>query len=126
MVRASRFLYEANPGLSVCLGDMLAQDDGDRTATADDTTIARQYLDSVGSKAKLAENEQKEKNKEKPPKRILEINEIVEGLRVWHQVFGTGTVLAIKDRRQGRLTVSFEEHGEMILLATYARLQPFG
>jgi DNA helicase-2/ATP-dependent DNA helicase PcrA len=126
MVRASRFLYEANPGLSVCLGEMLAQDDGDRTATADDTTIARQYLDSVGSKVKLDENDQKEKTKEKPSKRILEVHEIVEGLRVWHRVFGAGTVLAIKDRRQGRLTVSFEEHGEMILLATYARLQPFG
>jgi DNA helicase-2/ATP-dependent DNA helicase PcrA len=126
MVRASRFLYEANPGLSVCLGEMLAQDDGDRTATADDTTIARQYLDSVGSKVRLDENDQKEKTKEKPSKRILEVHEIVEGLRVWHRVFGAGTVLAIKDRRQGRLTVSFEEHGEMILLATYARLQPFG
>jgi DNA helicase-2/ATP-dependent DNA helicase PcrA len=125
MVRASRFLYEANPGLSVCLGEMLAQDDGDRTAVADDTTIARRYLESIGSNAKLAENEQKEKNKEKPTTRILEIHEIVEGLRVWHHVFGAGTVLAIKDRRQGRLTVSFEEHGEMILLATYARLQPF-
>lgn len=126
MVRASRFLYEANPGLSVCLGEMLAQDDGERTATADDTTIARRYLDSVGSKANLVENQQKEKQKEKPSKRILEIHEIVEGLRVWHHAFGSGTVVAIKDRRQGRLTVSFEEHGEMILLATYARLQPFG
>jgi hypothetical protein len=105
---------------------MLTQDDGDRTAVADDTTIARRYLESVGSKVKLAENEQKEKNKEKPSKRILDIHEIVEGLRVWHHVFGAGTVLAIKDRRQGRLTVSFEEHGEMILLATYARLQPLG
>lgn len=125
MVRASRFLYEANPGLSVCLGGMISQDDGDRTITADDTTIAKQYLESVGGKVKLAEETKEEKALEAPSRKILEIHEIAEGLRVWHQVFGAGTVLAVKDRRQGRLMVSFEKHGEMILLAAYAKLQPF-
>jgi DNA helicase-2/ATP-dependent DNA helicase PcrA len=125
MVRASRFLYEANPGLSVCLGEMLSQNDVERTVTADDTTIAKQYLDVVGIKIKLAEEEKKEKNVEKPSSKILEIHEIAEGLRVWHQVFGAGTVLVVKDRKQGRLKVLFEEHGEMILLAAYAKLRPF-
>jgi len=126
MVRASRFLYEANPGLSVCLGEILSEDDAvDRTVTADDTTIAKQYLDSVGAKIKLAEETKEEKTLEKPSRKILEIHEIGEGLRVWHQVFGAGTVLAVKDRKQGRLMVSFEKHGEMILLAAYAKLQPF-
>jgi MurNAc alpha-1-phosphate uridylyltransferase len=32
--------------------------------------------------------------------------------------------LAVKDRKQGRLTVAFEEHGEIIMLAAYAKLQP--
>lgn len=125
MVRASRFLYEANPGLSGCLGEMLAQNDLDCTVTADDTTIAKQYLEAVGVKLKLAEGLKEEKSLEKPSQKILEIHEIAEGLRVWHQTFGAGTVLAVKDRKQGRLKVSFEENGEMILLAAYAKLQPF-
>jgi DNA helicase-2/ATP-dependent DNA helicase PcrA len=125
MVRASRFLYEANPGLSVCLGEMLAQNDLSRTVTADDTTIAQQYLEAVGVKLKLAEGLKEEKTLEKPSEKILEIHEIDEGLRVWHHAFGAGTVLAVKDRKQGRLKVLFEGHGEMILLAAYAKLQPF-
>ena len=129
MVRASRFLYEANPGLSVCIGEILARDDADRTVTADDTTIARQYLEnlgSVGSSVNLAEGKRQEKKQVPRSKKILEIHEIGEGLRVWHSVFGAGTVLAVQDRKQGRLNVAFEDHGEMILLAAYAKLQPFG
>ncbi len=123
-VRASRFLYESNPGLSVSLGEMLVQDAVDRTITAADTTIARQYLEAIGAKVNLAETAKDEKELEKTARKVLEIHEIAEGLRVRHRVFGVGTVLAVKDRRQGRLTVFFEEHGEMILLASYARLQP--
>jgi DNA helicase-2/ATP-dependent DNA helicase PcrA len=124
-VRASRFLYEANPGLSGCLGEMLSQNNVDRTVTADDTTIAKQYLEAVGVKLKLVEELKEDKVLEKPSQKILEIHEIAEGLRVWHQVFGAGTVVAVKDRKQGRLRVFFEEHGEMILLVAYAKLQPF-
>jgi DNA helicase-2/ATP-dependent DNA helicase PcrA len=129
MVRASRFLYEANPGLSVCLGEMLATGDVDRTVTADDTTIARQYLHAVHAEIRLvegkkAQKEEKEKQTgESPGGKILEIHEIAEGLRVWHGAFGGGTVLAVKDRKQGRLTVLFDEQGEMILLAAYAKLR---
>ena len=125
MVRASRFLYEANPGLSVSLGEMLCRDAGDRILSAEDTTIAQQYLEAVGAKVNLAEETKEEKAPAKATGKILEIHEIAEGLRVWHRIFGAGTVIAVKDRRQGRLTVLFEEHGEMILLATYAKLQPF-
>lgn len=130
MVRASRFLYEANPGLSVCLGEMLATDDVDRTITADDTTIARQYLQAVHAEVRLVEGkkaqkeEKAEKTGESPGGRILEIHEIAEGLRVWHGAFGCGTILAVKDRKQGRITVLFDKQGEMILLAAYARLRP--
>ncbi len=125
MVRASRFLYEANPGLSVCLGEMLAQDGGERTVSADDTTIARQYVAAVGATVRVNEDAKEEKKTAEPAKKILEIHEIGEGLRVWHHVFGAGTVLAVKDRKQGRLLVSFEDHGEMILLAAYAKLHTF-
>jgi DNA helicase-2/ATP-dependent DNA helicase PcrA len=125
IIRASRFLYEANPGLSVRLGEMLEQGVGEQTIAAGDTTIARQYLESVNSKVHLAEDKKEEKELEKPAQKILEIHEIAEGLRVRHPVFGVGTVLEVKDRKQGRLTVLFEEHGKMILLAAYARLQPF-
>ncbi|MGB3211328.1 MAG: ATP-dependent helicase [Desulforhopalus sp.] len=124
MVRASRFLYEANPGLSVSLGEILSQDSTTNcTATADDTTIAQQYIESVGATVQLAEGTKEEKTLERTSRKILEIHEITEGMQVWHPVFGAGTVLAIKDRRQGRLTVSFEDHGEMILLAGYAKLE---
>ena len=130
MVRASRFLYEANPGLSVCLGEMLATGDVDQTITADDTTIARQYLQAVGAEVRLVEGkkakkkEKEEKTGESPGGKILEIHEIAEGLRVWHGTFGPGTVLAVKDRKTGRLTVLFDEQGKMILLAAYAKLRP--
>ena len=124
MVRASRFLYEANPGLSVSLGKMLTLGEREHAITADDTTIARQYLDAVGAQITLSEERKEDSACEQASQKILEIHEIGEGLRVWHQVFGAGTVLAVKDRRQGRLVVSFDQHGEMILLATYAKLQP--
>jgi DNA helicase-2/ATP-dependent DNA helicase PcrA len=129
MVRASRFLYEANPGLSVCLGELLVTGDLHRTITADDTLIARQYCQAVGVNVRLVEGkkakkeEKEEKTDENPGGKILEIHEIAEGLRVWHQAFGAGTVLEVKDRKQGRLTVLFDEQGETILLAAYAKLR---
>ena len=122
-VRASRFLYEANPGLSVCLGEILADAGGDRRVTADDTTIARQYLASVGAKVQLSEDVKEPQGVAQPTDKILEIHEIGEGLRVWHQAFGVGTVMAVKDRKQGRLTVVFDEHGETVLLLGYAKLR---
>ena len=124
-VRASRFLYEANPGLSVSLGEMLSQDVRGGALAADDTTVAKQYLKSIGSTIQLDEEAKEKQAPNKPPRKILEINEIAEGLLVWHQAFGVGTVLEVKDRRQGRLKVLFEDHGEMILLASYAKLQSF-
>jgi DNA helicase-2/ATP-dependent DNA helicase PcrA len=123
-VPASRFLYEANPGLSVSLGEMLYKTIEARTINADDTTIAEQYLKSIGAEVKLVQSKNEDKQQEQPKEKILEMREIAEGLRVWHQVFGPGTVIAVKDRKQGRLNVSFEEHGEMTLLAAYAKLQP--
>jgi len=42
---------------------------------------------------------------------------------VWHASFGAGTVTRIMDRKQGRITVAFDEGGQTILLAGYAKLQ---
>ncbi len=122
-IRASRFLYEANPGLSVRLGELLADTGENRRITADDTTIARQYLAEIGAKVQLTEEAKETEALRQPTDKILEIHEIGEGLRVWHRAFGPGTVMAIKDRKQGRLTVLFDDHGETVLLATYARLR---
>jgi len=44
---------------------------------------------------------------------------------VWHQSFGEGTITAIKDRKQGRIEVLFQEHGAMVLLVAYAKLFAF-
>ncbi len=125
VVRASRFLYEANPGLSSRLGEILGRDEVAQTVSAEETTVARQYLTAVGAGIKLVEEKREAKEEGRPSRKFLEIHEIGEGLRVWHQAFGAGTVTAVKDRKQGRLSVSFDEHGEMILLAGYARLQAF-
>lgn len=123
-IRASRFLYELNPGLSSSLGDMIYRDASDSTITADDTVIAKQYLQHVGATVQITEERGEQIAEELPPQEILEIHELAEGLRVKHSAFGSGTVVAVKDRKQGRLVVSFDEHGEVILLATYAKLRP--
>lgn len=124
-VLASRFLYESNFGLSISLGQMILKKDLSRTLKADDTTIARQYLDSIGLKFDMEQTESKVEEVEKNSDKVLVIADISEGLQVWHQSFGEGTVTAIKDRKQGRIEVLFQEHGAMILLVAYAKLFAF-
>jgi len=124
-VRASRFLYEANPGLSICLGELLGQGVRESTLTADDTTIAKQYLASIGVEIPFLEQAEEQQEPASTSRKSLEMHDIAEGLRVWHQTFGAGTVIEVKDRRQGRLMVDFDDHGEMILLAGYAGLQSY-
>lgn len=130
MLRASRFLYEANIGLSVGLGDSIAKKDNGRGISADELIIAENYLQALGIKTGLI---QKKLNAEAPARtentntaqqpKALGIGEISEGLMVFHPSFGPGTVTAIKDKKQGRITVQFDDHGEMVLLAAYARLE---
>jgi DNA helicase-2/ATP-dependent DNA helicase PcrA len=125
---ASRFLYEANPGLSASLGRMLAGNEpGEQVTCGEDGGIATAYLKATGSRVRLVADRPAEGAALAPsapavPK-ILQIDEMKQGLRVFHPAFGDGTITAIMDKKQGRIKVLFEDHGETILLAAYARLQ---
>jgi DNA helicase-2/ATP-dependent DNA helicase PcrA len=131
VLRASRFLYEANFGLSIGLGNSILARENGKGLCADEVLVAEKYLSALGLQARLvqekveviSEPERPEGKKTQTPQ-VLGISELTEGLMVFHPTFGPGTVTAIKDRKQGRLTVLFENHGEMVLLASYARLEP--
>ena len=132
-LRASRFLYEANIGLSTSLGRSLSEESGDQDHSADEVIIAESYLAALGAKTTLIRKKErsapKEKSNVKPSVQqptFLGISDISEGLMVFHPAFGSGVVTAIKDKKQGRLTVLFDDHGEMVLLAAYAKLEPLG
>lgn len=122
-MRASRFLYEMNGGLSESLGKMLSQNGDVQTVTTDDARIATQYLEAAGRSVRHVRQIKEPKQAEIRAPQSLKIDEIAEGMQVFHQHFGTGTVSAVRDRRQGRLTVAFDDHGEILLLARYANLQ---
>jgi DNA helicase-2/ATP-dependent DNA helicase PcrA len=123
MMRASRFLYEMNGGLSVSLGKMLGENGEVQAVVTDDARIATRYLEATGRSVRHVQQIDESKLAEKRSRKSLKIDEIAEGMQVFHQHFGTGTVSAVRDRRQGRLTVAFEDHGEILLLARYANLQ---
>lgn len=133
--RASRFLYESNLCLSGILGKALDErkSQGEKesgiTCKAEDIAVADDYLRVVGGKIKLVASGRKKIKKGTPFNdnhqsimSYLKIDEIAEGLLISHPSFGDGVVTAVNDRKQGRITVSFEEHGEMVLLVGYARL----
>jgi len=123
--RASRFLYEANPGFSEDFGKILHG----KTPTAhkplagDDMAMAEAYLKAVGISVEFLAPRKEQALPERTVGKVLEMGDIAEGLRVWHAIFGAGTVAKVMDRKQGRLKVTFDEQGEIILLAGYARLQ---
>lgn len=130
MLRASRFLYEANIGLSVGLGESIEKKTNGKGLSADELIIAENYLQALGVETRLTRKKAKTEpvkeaeNISAPQQRkFLGIGDICEGLMVFHPVFGPGTVTAIKDKRQGRLTVLFDDYGEMVLLASYAKLE---
>jgi hypothetical protein len=89
----------------------------------EDTGIAEEYLKAVGQEMTLTAVPQEPAPPERTAGRIIPIDDMAEGLSVWHAVFGAGTVVQVMDRKQGRVKVAFEEHGETILLAGYAKLQ---
>lgn len=130
-LKASRFLYEANIGLSTAVGQSIVDNNSDSGITADEVIIARNYLRTLGVKRELVQKQAVEVGKKeggskssvKKPQ-FLTMSDLAEGLMVFHPSFGPGTVTAIKDKKQGRLTVLFDDHGEMVLLAAYARLEP--
>lgn len=125
--RASRFLYEANPGASEDLGKVLhgRTPVKKRSLGGEDRGVAEAYLKAVGSSVELAAPRKDQAQPERTAAKILDIDDIAEGLRVWHAIFGVGTVVQVMDRKQGRLKVEFDDHGQTILLAGYAKLQQF-
>ena len=126
-VRASRFLYEENAGVSVELG--LRIDSGEAAGNAirgEDLTIVRRYLAAVHAEEGILLEERRVEPEEKVsprPRRPLTINELREGLEVFHPSWGAGVIVAINDRSSGRITVEFPEEGEVLLLVKYAKLE---
>ena len=122
-LRASRFLFEANFDQAERLGEILnrAEQDEMITVIGPQKGIAKKYFKAVGIDVQFSQQGKKEVfflNKT-----ILKMDEIGEGLRVWHEDFGRGIVKEVKDRRQGRIEVSFDNEGDVILLVKYARLR---
>jgi len=124
---ASRFLYEARPGFSADLGEVLhgREKPGKKVLGGQEREIVTAYLRAVGSELQLGAGKEEAPVADRSSAKILEISDIAEGLRVWHASFGAGTVTRIMDRKQGRITVAFDEGGQTILLAGYAKLQQF-
>lgn len=127
-IQASRFLYEAKLSFSDKLGETVCWQGAEMenmVLPGDENSIAAKYLRAMNLPFTI--NSEKPDNFELPAKadeKVLQIDEISEGLAVWHEKFGFGTVTAVKDRKQGRLRVFFDDYGEMILLARYAGLLP--
>ncbi|MCK9296343.1 MAG: ATP-dependent helicase [Desulfobulbaceae bacterium] len=123
---ASRFLYEANLGLSNQLGEAVRQGEGysGKPIIAQDTQVANQYLAAINSPLQPVERPGKPAKPQAGNQEILTINELAEGLLVRHHTFGPGVVTAVPDRRRGIAQVLFEHHGEKILKVDIAKLQP--
>lgn len=127
-VKASRFLYEANLGLSEQLGAIVSTGESGAQLKAEEISIAKQYLGVTGHEVELiATKEKKKKNKvegvEEQFESILNMKEIRQGMDVYHAEFGCGKISAIMDSKQGRIKVVFEDFGEVILLMGYAKLR---
>ena len=119
-LQASRFLFEANIELASGLGRVLTDGNAEGILTAAaNVGIGNRYLMALGHNVRL----QSKQMEPEPVAKVLAIDELREGMSVYHPTFGAGTVTKIDDRRQGRLRVDFPSQGETVLLAAYARLQ---
>ncbi len=129
--QASRFLYEMNPGFSSQLGSLIASGGVGKTVHADDITIGQLYQQRVGTGIPMSLVKRTGgrrggnfvARKREAPKKYLKAGQFSEGMAVVHPIFGRGVVTTIRDKKQGQLIVSFPEHGEILLLAAYAKLQ---
>lgn len=123
-LQASRFLYEANLGLSDEVGGRITGKvvDGDDTITAVDNGTVNEYLKKIG--ASLPHIGQKVHTAPKVPEKRhpLRISDLAKGVKVAHKSFGEGTIVEVLDRSQGRIRISFQEHGEKTLLLSFAPL----
>jgi DNA helicase-2/ATP-dependent DNA helicase PcrA len=123
---ASRFLYEANLGLSSRLGEAVQQGENytGKTITARDIDVANSYLAAINSPVTPVEKPRQPSPPRVGKKEILKINNLAEGLLVKHPIFGPGVITAVLDRRTGKIRVLFDHHGTKTLIAEIARLQP--
>jgi DNA helicase II / ATP-dependent DNA helicase PcrA len=124
--RASRFLYESNAQVAVRVGTLLdaAPQQGSTVEGGEDPALAVRYVQAVGGDIGIVGGSEVVEDGPQPGEgRVLRAEEIVAGMGVWHDFFGTGTVLQVLDKRQGRVKVEFPGHGSTILLAAYARLR---
>ena len=125
--RASRFLYEANLGLSSRLGAALHAEPAERKGVfASDCETANSYLTAIGSSlppvcppARKKSDARQRTNKDA----YLPISEIAEGMMVVHRTFGTGVVTRVPDRSQGKVEVQFPGQGKKVLIAHIAKLE---
>jgi DNA helicase-2/ATP-dependent DNA helicase PcrA len=121
--RASRFLYEANIGLSISLGGIIEGKTERRLIRAEDIVLANRYLAAIEQDIELAQSAPAEERNGGDGGSLLTVADLQEGMRVLHPVLGSGEVMAVKDKRQGRVEVNFKEHGRMVLIMAHARLR---
>ncbi|MCJ7602830.1 MAG: ATP-dependent helicase, partial [Desulfobulbaceae bacterium] len=123
---ASRFLYEANLGLSSRLGEAVRQGENysGKPIIARDIDVANSYLAAINSPVTPVEKPRQPSPPRAGKKEILKINDLAEGLLVKHPIFGPGVITAVLDRRTGKIQVLFDHHGTKTLIAEIARLQP--
>lgn len=121
---ASRFLYEANTGLSVTLGGIIEQGktEVEKVIQAKEIHIANRYLKAIGSRLKPFK--QPPKTDRRPSTGHYGIDELAEGIYVRSSFFGVGVVTEVLDRHAGKIEVLFEEHGKKRLVVEYAKLMP--
>ena len=121
---ASRFLYEANSGLSVTLGGIIEQGktEVEKLIQAKEIHMANRYLKAIGSRLKPFKEPQK--TDRRPSTGHYGIDELAEGIYVRSSFFGVGVVAAVLDRHIGKIEVLFEEHGKKRLVVEFARLMP--
>ncbi len=124
--QASRFLYEANLGLSDLLGAEIVKSQSGNAGTQDaiqavELEMANSYLDAVGVAVGPVK---KRREKSIPAKRRhpLRISDLASGVKVHHTHFGDGVIVDVVAREQGRIRVSFQEYGEKTLLLSFAPL----
>lgn len=121
---ASRFLYEANLGLSVTLGGIIAlgKTEVEKLIPAKEIHTASHYLQAIGSRLKPFT--QRREADRRPSTGYYKINDLAEGVYVRSAFFGVGVVTAVLDRHMGKIEVLFEEHGKKNLVVDFARLMP--
>ena len=123
---ASRFLYEANLTLSDKLGLAIEHNKTSAATTihAKDITMANRYLKASNSAVKPFKTKKRPKKQQRQDGYFLSIEELAEGMLIQHHSFGSGVVLAILDRKTGKLKVKFDRYGIKVLMAQIARLSP--